>query len=591
MTLRLEHQSLPGGFVEQGTFLPAAIVEEINAMKDRTELNECSQAIKAAFFELDLMKKELGQQEETRGRTSLRKSLHHMAAGRNRNRVQQSIHALRDAIDPIIISLDEAHLRAERELSVIEAIPTAFVAQAGIFTEPPPDDAAYATVPGLVMNLLSAFLYMTNYNLVLPTNEAFLNHIGSNGSMAGMIVGFSDLTAVAVSLLYGWWSNYSFKKPLIAASLLSLGGNVLYCLAWDGGRFSLALLLAGRLMTGLGSCRAVNRRYIADYVSSKRRTAASAAFVAASAGGAALGPLLAVPLSMIKPTKVLSLDVNAITAGGWLLTLAWFLYTAYIYLRFQDPPLDKDDESDDDTSEHGTSVKQVEEEGDLERPLLGGGRQAPASAPGTDMQPVYVCVLSLFALKLIQQGMISSLPEFTHQFYSWRTSFIGGFLSALSLGMLPVNFFVAFIASFVSDRKLLLWAEALSLVGLLGMLSFSEGSPNLYVYVFGAVVVYSTTIVMESCAMSLMSKKIPSSMARGTCNAGLMATQAGSFGRFMGNMMITLYGTLLGGHLNTMRQIVRFDWLMYGSLLGAGFATMAYTVAIFKRLATSASSS
>ena len=99
MTLRLEHQSLPGGFVEQGTFLPAAIVEEINAMKDRTELNECSQAIKAAFFELDVMKKELGQQEETRGRTSLRKSLHHMAAGRNRNRVQQSIHALRDAID------------------------------------------------------------------------------------------------------------------------------------------------------------------------------------------------------------------------------------------------------------------------------------------------------------------------------------------------------------------------------------------------------------------------------------------------------------------------------------------------------------
>ena len=68
--------------------------------------------------------------------------------------------------------------------------------------------------------------------------------------------------------------------------------------------------------------------------------------------------------------------------------------------------------------------------------------------------------------------------------------------------------------------------------------------------------------------MSLLSKKIPSSLAKGTCNAGLMATQAGSAGRFTGNMIITIFGELLGGHLNTLKKIVSFDWAMYGTLLG-----------------------
>ena len=52
-------------------------------------------------------------------------------------------------------------------------------------------------MPGLVLNLLSAFLYMVNYNVVLPTNAAFCVHIGSSESMAGVIIGCADLTGEA----------------------------------------------------------------------------------------------------------------------------------------------------------------------------------------------------------------------------------------------------------------------------------------------------------------------------------------------------------------------------------------------------------
>jgi len=601
VTLRLDHESLPGGFVEQGSFLPADIVEEINCMKDHTELVACSQAIKEAFLQLDVMRSVLYSKKKS-GRSRFLSVPVRIPLPVSR-RAQQSIRVLKESIgnytdlSPIIRALSEAQKRANENLSVIQATPAVLETQVGIFTAPPPDEAAFATLPGLIANLLSAFMYMTNYNLVLPTNEEFCIHIGSYGSMTGVIVGMADLTAVGISILYGWWSNTSFKQPLIASSALCIVGNILYCFAWDAGSFGLVLLLAGRLLTGMGSCRAVNRRYIADFVSKKRRTAASAAFVAASAGGSAVGPLLAVPLSMVKPSKVLGrFSLNSITAGGWLMVLCWFVFALYILFRFQDPPMNRDtDSSDDEESALSESVQNEdhpqmlpkvresnESESNLSQPLL----EPEARVSGFDMQPAYLCILSLFALKFMQQGMISSAPEFTHQFYHWSSSAIGFFLSIISIGMLPVNFLVAVVASFFSDRKLLLCAEIFAVVGVLCMLSYNGSAPIIYLYITGTLLVYSSTIVMESVSMSLLSKKIPPSMSRGTCNAGLLATQAGSFGRFIGNMLITIYGGMLGGHLNSLTKIVHFDWAMYGTLSLMGLLTTVYTVAVFKRLRT-----
>jgi len=51
-------------------------------------------------------------------------------------------------------------------------------------------------------------------------------------------------------------------------------GNAVF--VWSYQQRSLALLLLARLLNGLGSARAANRRYTADYVSKARRTMASA---------------------------------------------------------------------------------------------------------------------------------------------------------------------------------------------------------------------------------------------------------------------------------------------------------------------------
>ena len=109
-----------------------------------------------------------------------------------------------------------------------------------------------------------------------------------------------------------------------------------------------------------------------------------------------------------------------------------------------------------------------------------------------DMQPVLLCCTCLFTLKTIQQGTLSSIPEFTHQFYKWRTSYIGGFLAVISLAMLPLNFGVAWVASFVSDRKLLLWSWSSVTLGLVLMLSFNGLAPVKGIYLSGVVLVVSS---------------------------------------------------------------------------------------------------
>ncbi|KAG2291608.1 hypothetical protein Bca52824_038277 [Brassica carinata] len=90
-------------------------------------------------------------------------------------------------------------------------------------------------------------------------------------------------------------------------------GNLLYALAF--GLTPIAVLLIGRLFCGLGSARAVNRRYISDCVPLKIRMQASAGFVSTSALGIACGLALAGLLQT--SFEIYKLTFNQDTLPGW----------------------------------------------------------------------------------------------------------------------------------------------------------------------------------------------------------------------------------------------------------------------------------
>lgn len=84
-------------------------------------------------------------------------------------------------------------------------------------------------------------------------------------------------------VLYSWWTNDNFKSPLLFSTVMLVVGNLFYALAYQ--LDSVALIMLGRLLNGIGGARGVNRRYIADHVSLLDRTHASSAFVAVGAIG------------------------------------------------------------------------------------------------------------------------------------------------------------------------------------------------------------------------------------------------------------------------------------------------------------------
>lgn len=284
-----------------------------------------------------------------------------------------------------------AEADARRNAELVRPMETGYAVTAGIFEPAPAADRA--TRLGLWLNLLNVFLYMTNYNLIIPTIGPFCAKLGVPASTAGLVIGCADFMAILVAMGYSVWSNRSFKQPLLCASVVCALGNLLVTLSYDGG--GLALLLAGRLLTGAGNGRVLNRRYIADFVSLEGRTVASIGFVAASAAGMALGPFVAVPLTMMlrdygDTWRIAGLTVNVITVEGWLMVAVWLAFFVVAVLFFDEPL--REEGCQVDTAEAEAAEAEAEAEaaeaaeaadGAVTQPLLPTPAPAPAEEPAS----------------------------------------------------------------------------------------------------------------------------------------------------------------------------------------------------------------
>jgi hypothetical protein len=63
-------------------------------------------------------------------------------------------------------------------------------------------------------------------------------------------------------------------------------------------------------------------------------------------------------------------------------------------------------------------------------------------------------------------------------------------------------------------------------------------------YITGCVLLFISTNALEGPNMSLLSKTIPPSWSRGFFNVGLLATEAGTIGRAIGDAFLTCKCTL-----------------------------------------------
>lgn len=466
------------------------------------------------------------------------------------------IDSIKAAVDRLTHSTNFLHFLAQHALIMQEELPTA--------VEEHVDDQKYHFM-SLLLNLANTFLYMVNTYIVVPTADNYSMSLGAAATVCGVVIGAMAVAQVFSSVYFSAWSNKSYYRPLIFSSIVLFVGNTMYALAYD--LDSIVVLLLGRLFCGLGSARAVNRRYISDCVPLKIRMQASAGFVSASALGMACGPALAGLLQI--NFKIYKITFNEDTLPGWVMAVAWLVYLIWLWISFKEPVRETQESNiqqesnaepvENDALEKGLAQplllssedKQEDEDGDQDNDV---SEEAPEESrgPATSIGSAYrlltpsvkVQLLIYFMLKYAIEILLSESSVVTTYYFNWSTSTVAIFLACLGLTVLPVNIAVgSYISNMFEDRQILLASEIMVLIGIL--LSFNIIIPySVPQYVCSGLIMFVSAEVLEGVNLALLSRVMSSRLSRGTYNGGLLSTEAGTIARVIADGTITLVGYL-----------------------------------------------
>ncbi|CAM9557712.1 unnamed protein product [Phaeothamnion confervicola] len=433
---------------------------------------------------------------------------------------------------------------------------------------------------------------MTNYYIVGPSSTEYAAALGGSPAVSGVIIGMTPIAACFSCILYSWWSNSSFKQPLVCCCLLLTAGNFLYGLALSYDAFWMVLL--GRLLIGLGGARGVNRRYIADTIPLEQRTYFSAAFVAVGAVGMAFGPFVAAVLAQFE-FNVGILIMNGMTSPGWFMFVSWSFLGLLTLCFFKEPeyrfrPLAKplaatkrkvtpppSTRSSGRSSGGGSGTGFVAAgggSGKVSYGALAGGLEeaSAATTPGAsrsllsihsdvtdegteedDLESFLCCgvlplplvftLLCYFVNKLVTEAVVSAAPLLTEYMFDWGITGVGILMAMLGLVVLPVNVIVGRLSLTFDDRWLMQMLSVVTCVGCLVILEYSRWWPYTEgQYIAGVFLIFVALQAHEGVIMSITSKIIPPELAKGTFNSGFLATEAGTFARFVGDASITILG-------------------------------------------------
>ncbi|KAL5660541.1 hypothetical protein ACJX0J_027666, partial [Zea mays] len=370
----------------------------------------------------------------------------------------------------------------------------------------------------LMLNLVNTFLYMVNTYIIVPTADDYSVSLGAASTVCGVVIGSMAVAQIFSSVYFSAWSNKSYFKPLVFSSIVLFLGNVCYAMAYD--MKSLTVLIIGRLLCGMGSARAVNRRYISDCVPARIRMQASAGFVSASALGMACGPALAGLLQW--KFKIYMVTFNQSTLPGWVMAVAWLLYLIWLWVSFKEPNRATEVNEAPQNPASGQTVDIGQVENGLAQPLLmdsvdkqnededeevdeseeaADDSRKPATSIGSAYRlltpSVKVQLLIYFMLKYAMEILLSESSVITNHYFSWNTSAVAIFLAILGLTVLPVNAVVGtYISNMFEDRQLLMVSQITLLVGII--FSFKVTSTYSVVqYVVSALVTFVSAEVLE----------------------------------------------------------------------------------------------
>jgi hypothetical protein len=267
-------------------------------------------------------------------------------------------------------------------------------------------------------------------------------------------------------------------------------GNLIYALAISFD--SMAIAIFGRILCGFGSAEVINRQLIAACVDFEGMTKASAFFVAASAIGMSVGPLLAAVLEMttgrdadvdilLPFLPVGGIIINHVTSPGFLMSTLWLLQLLALLLFFQEPRrINGGVDSTTASLDYPDSVDPEDEEDDTGSLVRQGGDgygAIPTSVEGMDRMhgkslslldevaitaslvfenpSLPVTVLLFGYIEMADEVLISSCSMVVRRYFGWNGSSAGFLIASLGALVLPAHVFVEKASHIYSERNIL----------------------------------------------------------------------------------------------------------------------------------------
>jgi len=238
------------------------------------------------------------------------------------------------------------------------------------------------------------------------------------------------------------------------------------------------------------------------------------------------------------------------------MALCWALYSLCIVLTFKEPNRSgleelKRREAESSTARADESSLDIDDdELELNSPCLSFER-LPVKEVSTS-SPLYcfkhitravvLCMSLLFMKRIALESIVGSTSIVTKNRYAWTIKNVGTLHLVNGIIVIPVSILAGWLSQFYEDRFL---ATCLLVITCLGMILLfdpsdvvshdNEGynedswlSVGPVKYIAGSLIAFSGIEACESYVASLMSKVVPSELAVGTFNSGLLATLVGT---------------------------------------------------------------
>ena len=447
----------------------------------------------------------------------------------------------------------------------------------------------------LTLNLLAAFLYCMNYYIVEPSSTMYVNRLGAHDAMSGTLIGMMPIAAFVSSIPYSMWTNRSFRQPFIMSSCMLVLGNLLYSFA-DQFQGRVGIALFGRFIAGLGAPKCIIRRYMADTTPVSLRTGVNAGFGMVVAAGSAMGPAMAILLNKVEWTVAIQpigiVYLNGLTLPGYFMAALWFTFGLIVLATFEEPDreglkeqvaLEAKGGIPFSTSNVTHSSSRSRGPGNDDSTIFSGSSYGGFNTvPSDDDEygtswidrnlpkwmvrifrffdlitlPVRICLVLLFCKVFVIETLVSATSALSKNRYKWQVDQVGTLGLTNGLLVIPFSILIGRLSMSYQDHVLMKWLISLGCFGMFMLIDLSDlvATPTrtyneghiLAVapprYIFGYFLSYISIQAFEGVIGSTLSKVIPTALASGTFNSGLLATLVDTFGRSCGDLFISAAG-------------------------------------------------